>query len=101
MVLFYPEGGRTFKGSDFITAGERIVRLPRCELVALAAKIGAEIIPIWADHGDCSKERGLLKSYWMLFTGRQMTLQFGRPFTGTVTETSIAQALLGAGRESG
>lgn len=101
VVIFYPEGGRTFKGRDFIYNGERIVRIPRTELVSLAARIGAEIVPIWAKHGDCSKERGLLKSYFMLFTGQQMTLHFGAPLTGEVTETSIAQALLGAGRESG
>lgn len=101
VVIFYPEGGRTFKGTEFITDRERIVRIPRTELVSLAARIGAEIIPVWAEHGDCSKERSLLLSYFMLFTGRQMTLHFGRPLVGEVTETSIAQALLRAGRESG
>lgn len=101
VVIFYPEGGRTFKGTEFVTEGGRTVRRPRTELVSLAARIGAEIIPVWAEHGDCSRERSLLRSYFMLFTGQRMTLHFGAPLTGEVTETSIAQALLRAGRESG
>lgn len=101
VVIFYPEGGRTFKGTSFVYDSGRTVRQPRTELVSLAVRIGAEIIPVWADHGDCSRERSLLRSYVMLFTGRRMTLHFGQPLTGEVTETSVAQALLGAGRESG
>lgn len=101
VVIFYPEGGRTYKGECFVEEKDRKVRVPKHELVALATKWNTTIIPVWADHGDCSKERGLWKSYWLLFTGRRMTIQFGKPLTGEITPESVALALLRAGRETG
>jgi len=100
-VIFYPEGGRTYKGECFIQENGRRVRIPRHELVALAAKWHTTIIPVWADHGDCSKLRKLWKSYWLLFSGRRMTICFGKPFVGNVTPETVALALLRAGRETG
>ena len=101
VVIGYPEGGRTCKGKTFHTNGTRVVRACDPNLVRIAKRTDATIIPVWIDHGLVERPESFGYGYYKLLFCR-MTIAFGEPVTlrSLVTGEAVANALLHVGRTS-
>lgn len=102
VVLLYPEGGRTFKGSVNCTTAEgRQLRQCKPKLVQRAVQAGSTVIPIWFDHGVSIKPESFWQGYVKLFFGPKCHIYFGTPLkkeASEITEEVVADAILQAGK---
>jgi len=99
-IILFPEGGRTFKGSEFICSrqGKRIRKL-KTSIGWLALKTGALVVPAWLEGTDkvLPNNRPPLPRFW-----HKITIRIGDPITfsndGSITKedatNEIANALL-------
>lgn len=102
IVVLYPEGGRTCKGSFVCVDGTRSVRSCSPLIVQLAQKRGAIILPLYVTHGTSDRPLTLGASYRKLFWGTPMVISVGQPLQRAheVTDAHVVSGLLGAGREN-
>jgi len=96
-LIVYPEGGRTYKGTQWHQYGQRMVRTCNPTIVRMAQHANATIVPVWISHGDCTKPQSLLQGYYKLFFQEKLIVTFGAPIlfsSSVVTGLEVANALL-------
>lgn len=100
MVVLYPEGTRTVNAREHVLANDgRRIGVCHTDSVKRAQEVGASIVPVWVDHGDCSAPQGFLQGYRKLFFSQPpMTLHFGEVYKGDGSQLSVAEAILAAGQ---
>jgi hypothetical protein len=100
-VFCTPEGGRTIKGEHFIKNdfGDKVVRTCHDEILRLARLCGAELVPVWVDHGVITSTENYLSGLVKLLNPSKapMVVTFGKPFHGEITPETIAEALIKTG----
>lgn len=100
VVIVYPEGGRTCKGTVFHTDGSRVVRACDPSIVRIAQRVGATVIPVWVEHGRVTTPESFVYGFGKLLRC-PMTVTFGEAMhtRSPATTRDVADALLRAGRE--
>ena len=77
VVIIHPEAGRTFKGEEFITLGERRMRSFVSGVPALARNASATILPLWISGTDIVMPYGA----WLpRFIRSKITFSFGTSY---------------------
>jgi len=98
-IVFFPEGGRTFKGKDFFYSPEKHKRLRMLKEGAglLVAKTGATVFPIWVEGTDKVLPNSPDKLYHCFpRIWKKMTIKIGEPlsFEGNKQKEEITQKII-------
>ena len=96
-VIYYPEGGRTCKGSKHVSDGQFRVRVCQVGFLRKMQNPTTTIVPVWIDHKNTSDTHSLLRSYQKLYCGRRLTITFGNPQAANaerLTSSAVATMLL-------
>lgn len=102
-AIVYPESGRTCKGTEFHTCGERRVR--SCNPSALQAVYGkgVTLLTVWVEHGSIVGPESMLTGYRKLFFGPRMSISFARAVRleeRHLEANTLAMLMLATGHES-
>ena len=78
-LIIYPEGGRTVKGSEFVTHGTRKMRKTTKGALQLAQQTYTRIIPVYIEFPHVSTPLSMRESLMHLLRGNRMTVYLGAP----------------------
>jgi len=103
IIILFPEGGRTFRGDDFLysRSGKRI-RVLKSGIGWLALKTKAQVVPVWVEGTDGVLPNSPHRLFsWLRFRNK-ITIKIGYPLRFPVSPNdgkeeitqNIAQALL-------
>lgn len=97
-IILYPEGGRTCKGESFYESGNKVVRAPDVAVVALAARHGVPVMPVWVESSTTVGPESMVRGYLRMFFQTPLRIRFGEPrlvAPQAVTPQFVADLLLG------
>lgn len=98
VIIAYPEGGRTCKGTSWHTYQNKKVRSCNVNILTIAHRTNTTVIPVWIEHGLVTQPESLLYGYYKLFFCKKMTITFGTPLSShqlhTCSGDTVAHTLL-------
>lgn len=100
VVIYFPEGGRTCKGTPTHICGTRYMRQCHARFIEKVKNNQTVLIPVWVDAGQTDKPVGLGAGYRQLLRGVRMSITFGQPIKIaeiSVTDEWLARCILKTG----